>query len=313
MALETLLSKEEIEEAKSRVERLQGKEFSIDPNEGYQRKDFAKSADRLFDLQEHYAELVKNVHNRQALEDVIGDIFNFVTGEKDPKSPNYIVNQFFENPHHVVNEAKRILDEGEKNMVYYVDNKRNQLLSMLDEEQLYSLAMSPELPFYKTGNPKYDKITELKKKLMQMEKAKEEKQDPSVVVQQEVRELLKKLSPRQRKFAEENPQLVIGSIAEFMLQKIQKGYKELFRTPKGDYDKNAMREYLEANYDVIEDTMRDAVNEGDIADVWKYNLKPHYLGIAKLLLKSEKKAQKREDNPTREDWKDVSRTKGIRI
>ena len=180
MSLETLIGQEGIDDIKDTVDKVEGKEFIINPDQGYDRNTFVDKANKLFDLQEHYSKLVKNVHDRQALEDVIDDLRDILPFSNGGNP--------FENPHHVVNEARRILAKSEYNMVAYVEHNRGHFLNLLDDKQLYYLVMSAELPFYKTGDKKHDQATELKNKIARLQKAQEEKQDPKDIVQGELKE-----------------------------------------------------------------------------------------------------------------------------
>ncbi|MFA5258862.1 MAG: hypothetical protein WC979_06030 [Candidatus Pacearchaeota archaeon] len=299
MSLEGLIGKEE-------VKKLTGKPFNIDPRGSYDRKTFVKSAGSLFDLNDDYRKLSENINNMDALKDVIKDVIPYAVGD-----PGENVALYTENPHLALSQAEALLGSAEFSMAQFVENNRGSLLEKLDAKQLYSLFA--QTPSYETGKPEYDKIRDLKDKMQQLGQAQQDGKDVGSVVQKELNDLLKKVTPEQRAYIQNNPHLVIPSLQKAIISKIEGAFGKIFKDEKGAYDKKAIIDYLTANYQAVEDQMSTAYTDDDRNDLWDKNLKPLYLALAKTLQGSEKKAQKMEDNPEKENWKSEVKGKGMRI
>jgi hypothetical protein len=307
MALEDLIGKEGTDKISKDLglssEKI--KPFSIDPSHDYERDEFVDRADALFDLNEHYSALRQNVNDMDALGDVVKDLKDHIP------APQILVPELYKNPHQAIAEADRFLSRGIESMAKFVERNRRNMLGKLDEKALYGLFQS--VPSYTTGNPEYDRVKNLKEKIMQMEKVKKEGGDIGALVQKEVEGLLKKAGEEQAEYFQRYGSLIIPKLVDRVIEDLYRSFQGLFRDKDGKLDKKAIIDYLEANYEVAEDEIRDTDNPKDKYDLWDKNLKSQYLAIAQTLLGPEKKAKKEEKDPEREKWKKVVKSKGLRI
>jgi len=298
MSLEGLIGKEE-------VKKLTGKPFNIDPRGSYDRDEFVKKSKNLFKLEQYYSKLKENANDIGALQDLIKYTAPFTPGDTNE---NMIL--FQENPHLALEQAENLFSSGTVAMGQFVEDKRRSLLEKLNGKQLYEIFK--KVPLYDTGNREYDKIRDLRDKVMQLEQAEEKKIDPMAVLGNELQELYAQISPEQRRFISENQHLILPSLLKAIGDKIQKANKKSFKNEDGSFNEPLLRDYLVANYKAVEDQMASAPASVDKGSFWNDNLKPHYIEIARALYKSEKSKQEEEEDSEKKVWQKKSEDKGMR-
>lgn len=307
MALDDLLSKERIDKISEDfgLGEEKVKSFGIDPKSSYDSDEFVKRANSLFDLDEHYNALRQNINDMDALGDVVKDIIPYIP------APEIMGREFFQNPHAAIAEADNMLSKGQVSLAKFVENNRRTMLEKLDEKDLYGLFQ--RTPSYATGNQEYDRAKNLKEKIMKMAQAQKEGQDITEFVKDDVDKLIKGAGEDQAEFIKRYENLIRPRLTERIITDIQREFASLFRNKEGKYDKSKLIDYLEANYKVVEDEIKDADNDRDKNGLWDKNLKQQYLAIAQILLGNEKKRLNEEKDPEREKWKKDVKSKGLRI
>lgn len=301
LTLEELIGKQALDEIK-------GKPFGINSADKYDRKEFVKSASDLFDIEEYYSALRENSSNMDALNDLIGVAVDYMAGDK---KANAALLQ--ENPHAAIEEAEVLYSYGSIAMAKYIENNRREVLDKLDAKQLNSVFQ--RVPLQKTGDKEYDRIRDLREKIMQMQKASEEKGDIGDIIRNELNELIEQIPEEQKIFLSRTKDLSLPILQRAIIDRIQKAYALAFRDKEGNLDKEKLRKCLVANYKVTEDYMKNEIPSGDEKEkfkIWDKNLKSHYLELARELYKPEKKTQKEKDDPDKEKRKSYAASLGIR-
>jgi len=284
-SLEHLAGEEELNKGKA-------KPFGIEVNMPYSRDAFVKNSADLFDLEKAYGKLRKDSNDKDALEDLVKVTSKYLVGGRSNASEILM-----QNPGQALDFANAALSKGYANMANFVSNQREELLNKLSEKQLYSLFFS--MPSYKSGDKKRDRITDLREKVKQMQRANEEGKDIGSVVENEVQELVESLPEEQKIFVSRNQQIVIPYLTKYVARSIQKAFSSLFKNKELKLDKKELVNYITENYKIAEDFI-DTVPDDEKSDYWNDNLKPQYIEIARELYKSEKKAKKLKDNPEKE-------------
>lgn len=316
MTLDDLLGEEEVERIAGKpfgiaMKRNAGGVYEFDPKFPYEIKEFVRRAGDLFDLEEYYGKLIQNSGDVGALNDLTGLVTNYIEGDDEYKAE--WVAQAKENPHLALSRGDKCLSSGYESMARFVESHRTDLLDKLSGEQLFAILSSPRIPLYKIGDKKHDRVVDLRNKILQIQKASEEKGDLTSVVGEELKGLIGRIPVEHQAYIFENQHLVFPSLARVIVRALLKQYDSLFKNREGEYDKKALIKYLEANYKAAEDFI-DEIPESERKerqDYWDKNQKVHYLEVARMLYASEKKEQKEEDNPEKEDRKKVAREMGI--
>lgn len=297
----------ELEELiRERFKELAGKPFGINPYMAYNRDNFVETTGKLFDVEKAYQRLNRNPHDIGALNDLIGIAAGHMTGK--PEDNIALLSQ---NPHVAIDQGDVLLSKGYTNLAKFVENHRNQFLSELSAEQLYALFEDERFPYYKTNDREHERASKLREKILQMKAAQKQGISLDAVVQQEVKELIEAAPEEQRIFIARNQHLVIPYLTRAIIEELQGAYAGLFRDKEGNLDRNALINYLIANYNVAEDFIA-GVPDKEQADYWNDNLKPQYVEIARQLYSSEKAAKERDENPEKEARKDRARELGLR-
>ena len=113
-----------------------------------------------------------------------------------------------------------------------------------------------------------------------------------------------------------------NSIGTALVNAIERNYRNAFMVEAGEgkdkrrvLDKKAIRTFLEDNIELAEDAMKEIPkdSEDELDDFWKDNVVPLYVEMSRELHRSEKKDQKKDDNPKKEERKDKFKKRGFRI
>lgn len=314
MNLDDLLGEEDIES-------IAGKPFSIGeirnaegvneihPEIPYERRDFVKKAKALSKLQKYYRKYGEN-GDKTALKDMIDLLLGYIEGDKKYKRDWF--ESAHENPHIASSRAENYLEVGEEAMARFVENHRRELLDKLSEKSLAGLISNPNLGFYKTGDKKWDRITELRNKYMQIQKAMQEKGDLASIVGEELEQLIKRMPIENSAYVSEYEHVAVPGMADVLLRLVVKKYSSLFKGKDGKLDKSEIIKYLEANYKLAEDYAEDIPKSetGELKDNWD-NRKAHYLAVANSLYRQEEPEQDKEDNPDQLIRQEKARDAGL--
>ncbi len=310
MTLETLIGKDTLKS-------LRGRPFGIDPKIVYNsnseeiRAEFVGKAGDLFDIEEYYATLRENSGDIGTINDLVGIAVNYMPGDKGENAA------MLRDPHVALEQADVLLSAGYYNMARFVENNRDAIFDRLSADQLYGLFS--KVPLYKTGNQEHDNIADLRAKMMQIQEASKKGEDLGSAIQKELQELIGMIPEEQRAFLQNNSRAMISSLTNAVVNGVQKSFKGLFRQQDKTLDKNALREYLEDNYEVVEDTLDDKnkssserLSEREKFGRWDKNLKMQYVEVARALFKSEKPIHKKEKDEDKKAREDRDKNKGMR-
>lgn len=307
MALEELIGKDA-------VKSIAGRPFGIDPKIEYDanskeiRVEFVKRAGDLFDVEEYFQKLKENSNDVTALNDLAGVALNYMAGNKNE---NLVI---MRDPHMALEQADVLLDTGYKNMAKFIENNRDDILDKLSAKDLYNIVNNPNLPFFLTKDKDHNKILLLRSKIMEMQQASQKNGDVGSVIQKELGDLINHIPEEQKKFLQRNSSAYLNSMTHAVNGEIQKAYGALFKlSDKKTLDKSALKKFLEDNYEVIEDIMKeDDRSEGEVFSRWDKNLKIHYVELARQLYSPEKKQAKRDKDEDKEDRNDSDKKLGVK-
>ncbi len=297
MALTDYLTEDEIGEIK-------GKPFGIDFKGKYDREEFVKRAEDLFNVEEYYSKLRENSSDIGALNDLMGIAIEYMA---DDKRKNIALLQ--KNPHLALEQGEILYSAGSYSMAKFVENNRNEFLDRLSVEQLYSLFR--RVPLYKTEDKKYERIRGLREKVMLIQEVGRKGGDIGSVVEEELKELMEKVPDEQKGFIVRNQ---IPSLIKTLAEYIQKAFVSLFRDEEGKLDKSALRRFLEDNYKVAEDFIDKEIPNDKPKEKEKYwndNLKTQYVEVARELYGSEKKEERKDKDKDKEERKDKAKNLGL--
>ena len=250
----------------------------MDGGQNYDRGDFVKGAGDLFDLEGYLEKLVKDSRNPDALSD-LGLLLRNNPGfyhEQDP-----IVSR---------TESDRAYSHGVEAMSQYVKRNLNDFLGLCDDGHIVGYATS--VPIYRTGNKEHDdfvdSLNEVKRigeiaKSGDPGKAREYVQGKLENVPQWLKEAFGILSG--------DSDYIQALFQEFA------GYDQAkFTRMIQDESGKVKRGFLEG---VIKNSLKKAWKEHDKAherdknDVYKGDIRPLYIELARLVYTKEKAAEKK--------------------
>jgi hypothetical protein len=342
-----------IREANEKAKRLisKTKQPGVNPSLEYVadsdeiRAQFVKSTDELFDLEGYLGVLNKDINNRDALHDFIKKGLKYIPNEEEtltkailehpeitPEKINQILseqsgNAFIQSPSLALEQAERVVSQGYMNTALFVQNNRAEILEHLTAEQLFSIVN--RVPLYKTYNDEHDAFVLLREKLTKMQKAQEEGTGLEDILKADLKEISSKIAREQIEFMNATPEMS-SSLYQSIIEALQKAHATYFVT-EGKLDKNKLKAFLEDNYKVIEDIiknddvpeakdkdgniMRDSLTGipyGEKFERWNNNLKQQYVELARELHSTEKQVYKRKADEEKEDRKARHKRRGIK-
>lgn len=133
MTLEQILGSEAVNEIKGRA-------FGIDPNSSYDPKEFAKSADDLFAIDNYYRKLNQHSDDMNALKGIMSIALKYMPGDKEKNI------EILRYPYIASEQARLLLDFGYRKMAGFAENNLNEMLNALPKEKLEELAMDSNIP-----------------------------------------------------------------------------------------------------------------------------------------------------------------------
>ena len=280
----------------------------ISPEAGYNREEFLMKEGELLDFSEYRNLQDKEPHNSGNRRDHCGLIF----GNKD-----FEINM---PPEQLIATTKRLHDESRNYMAEFVKNHLGTFLGDLKGESLYQLVMA--MPIYKTGNRKHneavDAINELKEVI-----ALENEGNMGKITNYTLESIKNgNLSDAMKKslFALSGNSTVIERLfrGEVAMRHIRIAELGLKRDDK--YDDNKLRALIEDSIDEAEEARDDEDVKEDKYDIFKNDLRPCYLEIARhaypaLIKKHEKDTGRDKDNEyiERAERAEERRSKGMRF
>lgn len=312
------------------IDKFAASQFLIDPKMKYYsdldpvpkskskaiREEFIKKADNLFDLEKYFYKLRQNDSDVDAISDFTKKVMKGMPKklpEEDKKTIAKNIVERLQEPNRALHSANKFVDAGYSAMAELVENgtNRDRILKKLSAEQLESVLQNPNLTFYANGKYKHDRASYLINKLNQLRNVTAEQGGIIAVIQNETNELIKYIPEEQNLFRQICPKMN-SSLAESIAKAIEKAREGLFKDGK-DFDKKAMIKYLEDNYKVVEDVMKDDDrDQKEKGDRWNDNLKMHYVELARALLGPEKKQYKLDEDEDKEDRKAKDKTRGLK-
>jgi len=299
MSLENLLGKEG-------AKKLQPKPFGINPKAKYDRKEFCKKAKKLFKLEGYFSKFAQNPNDINNFNDLAGICLECMVGSNEQK-----ISQL-ENPHLAYSQADSLLNEGYSNMADYIHNNRNEIFNELSAKQLYEVFLNPNVPLFKTGNKKYDRIKQLRDKISMILRANEGKEDPSAIVQDEVKDFIESMPQGQKEYFFKNQEALYPVLAQHVIRGMYQEYQNLFKDKNGKLSKNKIIEYFDESYKAAEDFIKDEIPKRE-QEVYRHdNLRNFYVEIARTFYKQEKKEQEKDDDSDRKKREAEAEDLGLR-
>lgn len=290
--LEELVGKEATNEL---AKELVVKPLIGDPNRDYERGRFAAEAADLFDLEEHYGKLSQNPGDCGALKDLVEIAAKYLP--EGTYQENYYT--LLKDKDKAMRWADILLSDGYIKMAQHVDKNRSKFFDLASFKQLFQMFSRSSL--FDTKDEEHDRIIKLRNKVMQIEQARRNHEDIGDVVEEEFKELVDRAPDAQRQYITMHIEDVRKSITRHIVKRIHQEYSSLFRDKEGKEDKNALIKYLERNYEVIEDEIKNysESNKKQEAEhklkIWDKNIKPLNVDFARIIREPEEKAQKMED------------------
>lgn len=277
-------------------------ELKYDPDSDDVQKTFFEGTDTLLDLEGYLQALMQNPGDPSTLIDFMKKAAPYLPG---------IPQQELLNPDRAPLYAKQLVDKGQENTAQFIENNRDKIMDRLTAEQLYSAVMS--VPLYKTDDESHDRIVALIQKVQKIAEAQQKGEGLEALLNKELAELIKRTPAEQQEFLKAFGGEMSQSLYVSIIEQIKKSYGKLFKTPEGQLEKSEIRQFLEDNYQVIDDIIEDKDTPGREGEArWGDNLKDQYMALAKQLYKSEKKLYKWRIDEDKEKRKAEANRRGIK-
>ena len=274
----------------------------------YDDDEFFDRTEDLFDVEEYSIRLKQNNNDIDALNDFIKVAVKYFPGNKSQMGGIMQAN-----PHIAISLADSMYSNGTLAMARYVECNRDDFFDNLDEKQLFSVF--ERVPSFVTKDKEYDKISKVKKVVSQMKKPEDQRGDVIKILKPLTDDFLKTLSKREKEFVERYKAITQPLIANSMWMLAQTEYHSFFKDKKGNLQKKEIQDYLEANYDAVEDFITDEIPSNkprERFDFWDKNLKEHYFELARELYGPVKKKVKMDRNEDKEKRKALAKAYGMR-
>lgn len=265
--------------------------------EEYDRAKFVKAYGKFGDLEGYIQDLEKDPNNPSAASDLGALLHGNARHYEEMNNPINVA-RF---------EADRAYSEGANAMAFYVKNNIDKFFERLEDKDLVTLVTN--LPLYKTSDEEHNKFIE---KINEMKKLGEAAKDPSKAneyVQSKIKKAPKWLQEAFSYFG--TRQDYTAALFQEFAQDTQKEFQAEILTEDGKINKNKLEKIVKDSIKVAWDKHDEESNEGDKSDLWKMNIRPYYLTLAKLVYPKEKKEEKYDKDAAREDRKKERRTIGL--
>jgi len=283
-------------------EKLTGREISINPESGYEKKDFVQHSDDYFDLAGYYSALRNNNGDIDAMNDIAKILI--------PENPRQLLVTGTEGCLLAANVAA---SKAGVNLAKYTE--KNSLVDKLEAEELNTVVLqlgNPENPYiFKTGDKKHDKLAEIVKGQSALAFRKID------VLKEDIPELMKDAPEwHQAVFSRySGDQEYMNVFIESYAGVISALYEKYFTVGKGK-DKKLDREELYKFYDENLKCAKDAIdkeeNQKTKYGIWDDNIKPIDLIIANVLYRREKAELKKQEPTEAERRKEERKKAGLR-
>lgn len=245
----------------------------ISPNENYDRKTFVKAQGSLNDLEGYVQALNKDAFNVGAREDLCGLLMG------NPGMHNGMP------PEILRKAAGEAYSEGIENMGRYAERNLGNLLETLDAKGMQSVAHS--VPLYLTGKREHDEVVNLMNEIKSMES--EDENTKAEALNRVIKHIM------DAKDIPDWVKIIISIDSKFQAEIFSKYYSgrkkalanHLQKDGKPDVGKyrTLIEDSLKAAYDKLDEEKDD----GAKSDIWKADIRPYCIVIAKAAHRAEKK------------------------
>jgi hypothetical protein len=290
-----------LEQILDNVQRGANPKFCLDRDQAYDRKYFVERAGQFFDLEQYNANFVKNSNDIGVFHDLSNNLLNnSPDGFFNPQTAEKIQTD----PHFALDTAHAFLNEGYFSFARYASRNRDEMLDKLSDKALMELFTRTHS--YKTGNPEYDHIKQLKDRINMITQLQEEGRSPTeAITKEELDAELGKYSLGMQEFIKRHQSVMLQPRMESILSSIVKQYTSLFKKEDDSLNRTALINYLKENHKVAEDVIKDNdVPDNEKFALWDKNLKPFYLELARQVYELEKKEYKTDKDKDKEQRKE---------
>lgn len=269
----------------AQVETLNEKLYRpINTEEGYDRGDFVREADKFFKLEGYLERLIKDPRDPDALND-LGLLLHTDSGfyhEHDP-----IVSR---------TESKMAYSHGIESMSQYVKRNLGDFLGLCDDSDIVKYVTS--VPIYKIGNGEHDDFVDSLNEIRLIQEI-AKSGDPGKAGEYVQRKLENVPQWLKEAFGALHGN---SSYVQALFQEFARDDQAKFTRMIQDEDGKVKRGFLEM---VLKDSLgkawkeHDKAHEKDEEDVYEIDIRPLYIRLARLVYTKEKAAEREDEDPER--------------